>query len=140
MGRPHRGILQSKSPYVKELLLVLTRTAESMGERDQWYTKQFAEFTTRLQMVADLEDLAQVRTSLMQRATELKNRVDQMAPDSNRSVAQLPTEVSTDEARLKTVEQLALRDSLTGLANRRKRRRSDGMARRAPADVLCRFS
>jgi hypothetical protein len=68
---------------------VLTRTAESMGERDQRYTKQFAEFTTRLQMVADLEDLAQVRTSLMQRATELKNRVDQMAQDSNRSVAQL---------------------------------------------------
>ncbi len=98
---------------------MLTRTAESMGERDQRYTKQFAEFTTRLQMVADLEDLAQVRTSLMQRATELKNRVDQMAQDSNRSVAQLPTEVSTDEARLKTVEQLALRDSLTGLANRR---------------------
>ncbi len=110
---------KAKANDVKELLLVLARTAESMCERDQRYTKQFSEFTTRLQKVADLEDLAQVRTSLMQRANELKNRVDQMAQDSNRSVAQLRAEVSTYEARLKTVEQLALRDSLTGLANRR---------------------
>jgi diguanylate cyclase (GGDEF)-like protein len=110
---------KAKANDVKELLLVLARTAESMGERDQRYTSQFTEFTARLQKVADLEDLAQVRTSLMQRATELKNRVDQMAQDSNRSVAQLRAEVSTYEARLKTVEQLALRDSLTGLANRR---------------------
>lgn len=110
---------KAKANDVKELLLVLARTAESMGERDQGYTIQFTEFTARLEKVADLEDLAQVRASLMQRANELKNRVDQMAQDSNRSVAQLRAEVSTYEARLKTVEQLALRDSLTGLANRR---------------------
>ena len=110
---------KAKANDVKELLLVLARTAESMGERDSRYTKQFSEFTMRLQKVADLEDLAQVRTSLMQRANELKSRVDQMAEDSNRSVAQLRAEVSTYEARLKTVEQLALRDGLTGLANRR---------------------
>jgi diguanylate cyclase (GGDEF)-like protein len=110
---------KAKANDVKELLLVLARTAESIGERDQRNSKQFAEFTIRLEKVADLEDLAQVRTSLMERATELKNRVDQMARDSNQSVAELRAEVSTYEARLKTVEQLALRDSLTGLANRR---------------------
>src|SRR5258708_30633530 len=91
---------KAKANDVKELLLVLARTAESMGERDQRYTTQFAEFTKRLHTIADLEDLAQVRTSLMQRASELKDRVDQMAQDSNRSVAQLRAEVSTYEARL----------------------------------------
>lgn len=104
---------------VKELLLVLARTAESIGERDQGYAKQFSEFTTRLRTIADLEDLAQVRTSLVQRATELKSCVDQMAQDSKKSVAQLRAEVSTYETKLKTAEQLALRDELTGLANRR---------------------
>jgi hypothetical protein len=33
--------------------------------------QQFS-LATRLQTIADLEDLAQIRTSLMQRATELK--------------------------------------------------------------------
>jgi len=104
---------------VKELLIALARTAESMGERDQRYAKQFGDFTTKLRTIANLEDLAQVRASLVQRAGELKSCVDQMAQDSNKSVAQLRQEVSTYEIKLKTVEQLALRDALTGLANRR---------------------
>jgi len=90
-----------------------------MGERDRRYAKQFSEFTTQLQTIADLDDLAQMRASLVRRATELKKCVDQMAQDSNQSVAKLRAEVSTYETRLKTVEQLALRDALTGLANRR---------------------
>jgi diguanylate cyclase (GGDEF)-like protein len=110
---------KAKANDIKDLLLLLARTSESMGERDQRYTKHFTEFTTRLQTIADLEDLAQIRTSLMQRATELKHCVDQMAQDSNKSVAQLRTELSNYETRLKTAEQLALRDPLTGFPNRR---------------------
>ena len=64
-------------------------------------------------------DLAQMRTSLVQRAAELKSCVDDMAKDSNKSLAQLRAEVATYETKLKTVEQLAFRDPLTGLANRR---------------------
>jgi diguanylate cyclase (GGDEF)-like protein len=110
---------KAKTNDIKELLIALARTAESMGERDQRYAKQFSEFTTQLQTIADLDDLAQMRASLVRRATELKKCVDQMAQDSNKSVAKLRAEVSTYETKLKTVEQLALRDALTGLANRR---------------------
>ncbi len=110
---------KAKTNDVKELLIVLARTAESLGERDQRYSKQFSEFTMQLQTIANLEDLAQMRSSIMRRATELKSCVDQMARDSNKSVAQLRAEVSTYETRLKTVEELALRDALTGLGNRR---------------------
>ena len=60
-----------------------------------------------------------MRTSLVQRAAELKSCVDDMAKDSKKSLAQLRAEVATYETKLKTVEQLALRDPLTGLANRR---------------------
>jgi diguanylate cyclase (GGDEF)-like protein len=127
---------KAKANDVKEILLVLASTAESMGERDQRYTKQFAELTTRLKTIADLEDLAQLRASLMERATELKNRVEQMAEDSNRSVARLRAEVSTYEARLKSVEQIALRDALTGLPNRRNV--EDRMERRIESkQVFC---
>ena len=110
---------KAKANDIKDLLLLLARTSESMGERDQRYTKHFTEFSTRLQTIADLEDLAQIRTCLMQRATELKHCVDQMAQDSNKSLAQLRVELSSYETRLKTAEQLALRDPLTGLPNRR---------------------
>jgi diguanylate cyclase (GGDEF)-like protein len=110
---------QTKAKEVRELLLVLAHTAESMGERDQRYAGHFGELTSKLHDIADLEDLTEVRSTLMKQATDLKKYVDQMASESRDSVAQLETEVSTYEARLKAVEQLASQDSLTGIANRR---------------------
>ena len=108
-----------KTNEVKELLIVLARTAQSLGERDQRYANQFTQFTSRLQTIANLEDLTQVRASLVKGASELKTYVDRMAQDSRESVAQLRAEVTNYETKLKAVEELALRDSLTGLANRR---------------------
>ena len=110
---------KTKANEVKELLIVLTRAAESMGQRDQRYATHFSQFTAQLQTIADLEDLAHVRTSLVRHASELKTYVDQMTQDSRVSVAQLQAEVSTYETKLKAVEQLARQDALTGLANRR---------------------
>jgi len=110
---------KARTNGVKELLIVLARTAESVGERDQRYANHFSQFTSRLQAIADLEDLTQVRASLVQRATELRAYVDRMEADSHQSIAHLKAEVSTYETKLKAAEELALRDALTGLANRR---------------------
>jgi diguanylate cyclase (GGDEF)-like protein len=110
---------KAKANDIKELLIVLARTAESLGERDQRYATRFTQFTSRLQAIGDLEDLTQVRASLVQRATELKSYVEQMEEDSHQSLAQLHAEVSNYETKLKAAEELALRDALTGLANRR---------------------
>ena len=63
--------------------------------------------------------ITQVRASLVRKAAELKNCVDQMAQDGRQSLAQLRTKVATYETKLKAVEQIAAKDSLTGLANRR---------------------
>ena len=110
--------LKGKAQEIKDLLMVLARTAESLGERDHRYTTQLQQFTTHLRSVADLEDLTQVRSSLMQAAGELKTCVDQMEQDSQQALAQLESKVSTYENRLKETEELALRDPLTGLPNR----------------------
>jgi len=110
---------KTKANDVKELLIVLAGAAESMGQRDQRYATHFSQFTAQLQTIADLEDLAHVRSSLVRHANELKTYVDQMARDSRASVALLQAEVSTYETKLKAVEQLARQDALTGLANRR---------------------
>jgi diguanylate cyclase (GGDEF)-like protein len=113
------GHLKSKADEVKDLLMMLARTAESVGERDQRYSSQFTALTADLKAIANLDDLTQVRASLVRKAAELKSCVDQMAQDGRQSLAQLRTKVSTYETKLKEVEQLAAKDSLTGLANRR---------------------
>ena len=119
-GESTAEYFKAKTKEIKELLFVLARTAESIGERDQRYAAHFNDLTAELHTIADLEDLAQVRLSLVRQATELRSYVDRMAQDSRESVAHLQAEVSTYEARLKEVERLALHDPLTGLANRRK--------------------
>lgn len=111
---------KTKANEVKELLMVLASAAESMGERDQGYADHFCEFTAQLQAIADLEDISQIRSSLVQHATELRTYIDQMEQDSRKSVTQLQAEVSTYETKLKAAEQAALQDALTGVANRRK--------------------
>jgi len=111
--------LKAKAKEAKELLLALAQTAESLGERDQRHASHFTQFTSRLQAIADLEDLTQVRASVLQRATELRSYVDHMEQESRQLVAHLQGEVSSYETKLKAAEELALRDALTGLANRR---------------------
>ncbi len=111
--------LKARANDAKELLVALARTAESLGERDQRYASHFNQFTSRLQAISDLEDLTQIRTSVIQRATELRTYVGQMEQESRQLVSHLQAEVTTYETKLKAAEELALRDPLTGLANRR---------------------
>jgi diguanylate cyclase (GGDEF)-like protein len=111
--------LKSKADEVREVLVALAKTAESVGNRDQSYATQFKEVTGRIAQIANLDDITQMRTSLVQRVSELKNSVDQMNRDSRELVAQLRAEVSIYETKLKSAEQLSLRDQLTHVANRR---------------------
>ena len=111
--------LREKADGVKELLMMLARTAESVGERDQRYANQFSELTSDLRTIANLDDLTQVRSSLVRKAGELKSCVDKMTQESQFSITQLKFKVTDYETKLKSVEQMALKDSLTGLANRR---------------------
>jgi diguanylate cyclase len=110
---------KARADEVKELLIVLACTAESVGDRDCQYTNQFHQLTTQLRTIADLDDLTVIRSSLMQRATDLKTCVDQMARDSQQSLEQLRAKVSSYETKLKVAETLVFKDALTGTANRR---------------------
>ena len=111
--------LKARARDARDMLVALARTAESVSERDQRYASHFTQLTSRLQAIANLEDLTQVRSSLLQKAGELKSYVDHMEQESRQLVAHLQAEVSTYETKLKAAEDLALRDLLTGLPNRR---------------------
>jgi diguanylate cyclase (GGDEF)-like protein len=115
--------LKGQADEVKELLIMLASTAESVGERDQRYTVQFGGLTAELKAIANLDDLTLIRSSLVQKAAELKSCVDQMTKDGQNSLAQLRTKVSGYQSKLKAVELLASKDTVTGLANRRSMER-----------------
>jgi diguanylate cyclase (GGDEF)-like protein len=113
------GHFKAQADEVKELLITLARTAESLGSRDEGFSGKITVLTDRLAKIADLQDLSQIRSSIKERVAELKSSVDQMNRDNRQLVAHLKAEVSTYETRLKSAESLALIDQLTNIANRR---------------------
>ncbi len=117
-GRRTAGHYQQQASEVKELLIVMARTAESVGERDQRYARQLDEVTTRLQKIANLEDLTQIRASIVESAAELKTSIDRMAAEGKAAVEQLRVEVANYQTKLEEAEHIASCDSLTGLRSR----------------------
>jgi len=110
---------KQRTGEVKEVMMILARTAELTGERDQRYSCQFQEFTGRLEAMADLHDLALIRDSLVKSAIDLRACATAMAEESQQSVARLREDVRGYQARLDDAERLAGQDPLTGLDNRR---------------------
>lgn len=110
---------QKKTDEVKELLLVMARTAGSVGERDKRCAKQITEVTSRLQAVANLDDLTQMRKAIERTASELKTSIDRMTSEGSEAIKQLKSELTVYQNKLEEAEKMASRDSLTGLVVRR---------------------
>ena len=111
---------RGKTEEFKEIMVIMARTAESVGDRDQRYSTQLTEFTTRLHSLASMDDLTRIRDSLVSSANELQARVEQMAQDGRQVIAQMRGELQQYQARLEEAERLASVDALTGLKNRRR--------------------
>jgi diguanylate cyclase (GGDEF)-like protein len=117
-GRRTATHYRQQTGEVKELLLVLARTAESVGQRDQRCAGQISEVTERLKGIANLEDLAEIRVSIKRSAQELRTSVERMTEESRNAIDQLKAEVSVYQARLEEAEEAASRDLLTGVRSR----------------------
>jgi diguanylate cyclase (GGDEF)-like protein len=103
---------------VKEILLVMAHTAESVGQRDQRCARQITEVTMRLRGIAKLEDLTEIRESIKKSALDLKISIDRMTAEGKAAIDQLRAEVSSYQTRLEEAEETASRDALTGLRSR----------------------
>ncbi|MGC9157679.1 MAG: GGDEF domain-containing protein [Terracidiphilus sp.] len=117
-GRQASTHYRQQAKEVKEMLLVMARAAESVGERDQRCAGQFAAVTTRLQRIASLEDLTEIRESIKKSALDLKSSIDRMTAEGKAAIEGLRAEISNYQARLEEAEQIASRDALSGLSNR----------------------
>jgi diguanylate cyclase (GGDEF)-like protein len=111
--------MKQQTGGVKELLLLLAGTAEAVGERDRRYAGRFEDLTAELQAIANLKDLAQIQITVRKKATDLKQCVSQMAQEGQSSMTALRDKVTVYETKLEAVEQLAMKDTLTGVGNRR---------------------
>jgi diguanylate cyclase (GGDEF)-like protein len=117
-GRRTARHYQVKAGEVKDILLVMARTAESVGARDQRCAQQINEVTTQLKTIANLDDLTQIRNSIEKSALELKTSIDRMTAEGRAVLEQLQAEVSAYQAKLEEAEQIASSDSLTHLRSR----------------------
>jgi diguanylate cyclase (GGDEF)-like protein len=109
---------QEKAGEVKEILIVMAHTAESVGARDQRCAQQIRDVTTRLRQIANLDDLTEIRSSIESSAQELKISIDRMAEEGRAAIDQLRAEVSTFQGKLEQAERIASFDPLTGLRSR----------------------
>lgn len=117
-GRRTANHYRQKTDEVKEILIVMASTAESVGARDQRCAEQIDQVTTRLKRIANLEDLTEIRSSIESSAAELKTSIDRMTEEGKAAVDQLRTEAAAFQTRLEEAEQVASSDSLTGLRSR----------------------
>jgi diguanylate cyclase (GGDEF)-like protein len=117
-GRGTARHFQQKACEVKEMLLMMARTAESVGARDQRCAGQMSEVTERLKAIASLDDLTEIRTSIEKSAGELKSSIDRMTAEGKAVLDQLKEQVATYQTKLEEAEEIASRDALTGLSSR----------------------
>ena len=72
---------KGKTEEFKEIMMIMARTTEAIGDRDQPYSKRFTNFTTRLHALASIEDLTKIRDSLVSSAPRTSGRREPMALD-----------------------------------------------------------
>lgn len=109
---------QGKAYEVKEILLTIARTAESVSARDQRCTGQLNAVTQRLKTIATLDDLTQVRVSIVESAAELKASIERMTEEGKKVLDHLRKQVQDYQTKLEEAEKIASRDALTGISNR----------------------
>ena len=117
-GRKSAKHYRGKALEARELLLVMARTAESLGARDTLCAGQLESVTNRLTKIASLDDLTEIRASIEKSAVELRSSIDRMTQEGKAAIADLKNQVTVYQAKLEEAERIAFRDSLTGLRSR----------------------
>jgi len=111
--------LKSKASDVREILLVVANTAQSFSSRDKRYASRFREITARLEGIANLDDLSEVRRSLVAHSLELNTDIRDMEAEGHQAVSFLEAKLQDYRRQLAEAERRERADPLTGLVNRR---------------------
>lgn len=124
--------LRAKAAEAREIMLAMANAAQTLGTRDKRYLTRFRDLTARLEEIADLDDLSEVRRSLVASAFDLNADVTNMEMEGQRTIAGLEVRLEGYRKQLAEAERRECVDALTGILNRRgiesavARRREDG--------------
>jgi diguanylate cyclase (GGDEF)-like protein len=111
--------LRSRAGEAREIMLVMANAALNLTNRDRRYGTRFRDLTSRLEKMADLDDLGEIRQALVKSASELSADVRNMEAEGQNTIAGLETKLEGYRARLADAERRGCVDALTGLMNRR---------------------
>lgn len=117
-GRRTARHYRHKAGEVKEILLAMAQTTESVCQRDARHARQMDEVTRTLHRIACLDDVSQMRCSIERSAAELKASVERMTAEGKALLERMQTQVTTFQAKLEEAEQSASMDALTRLRSR----------------------
>jgi len=117
-GKKAASYYEQKADEVKDLLLVMARTAESLGNKDDRYVQQLDAVTAKLETIATLDDVSKIRASVEESARELRKSLSRMTAENKTVIDHLRAEVSTYQTKLERAEHVAACDALTGLGSR----------------------
>ena len=109
---------EQKAGEVRDLLLVMARTAESLAHKDDQYAQQLDLVTTQLESIVNLQDVTKIRSSVEESARQLKSSIARMTAENKAVIEHLRVEVSTYQTKLEKAEHVASCDALTGLGSR----------------------
>lgn len=112
--------LRENEREIGNIVNSLARMAESIGSRDERHTEAIRGVSEKLSAIARMNDVGEIRRSVIESAGSLAMCVEGMLADSRALVHDLLREVTDYRERLGEVERLSLIDPLTSLGNRRK--------------------
>lgn len=112
--------LRRKTEDVKELLVTLAHTASSVAASDAANVMRFDQLTARLEKIATLNDVKELRSAVLDSAQQLRSSVETMSHSTRASLKEMQSELSQYQTKLEAAENEAATDPLTGLMNRRK--------------------
>ena len=117
-GRRVASHYGQKATDVRDLLIIMSRTAESLGNKDDRIARRLDRVTEQLTSIASLEDLSRMRASIEESARELRQSLEKISAEGKALVEHLRAEVSTYQTKLEKAERVSSCDTLTGLGSR----------------------
>jgi len=117
-GRGVATYNDEKAAEVRDLLLVMSRTTESLGNKDDRIARTIETVTEQLGSIATFDDVSRMRASVEASARELKLSLERMTAEGKALLDHLRAEVSTYQTKLENAERVSSRDALTGVGSR----------------------
>jgi hypothetical protein len=98
-GRRVASHYNGKAADARDLLIIMSRTAESLGNKDDRIARRLDCVTEQLTSISRLDDLSRMRASIEESARELKQSVEKMSAEGKALVEHLRAEVSRPKRR-----------------------------------------